>query len=344
MNNRELLSELDKTVSGHKKAKIHLINLINTSKIRYNQKWDVDRGADVTDADLLHTGKMLLLGASGTGKTWLVKELARVMDFPLLQIDATRLNPTGAHKGIRPEDLIKLIEETAKEAMHQNPKKYWSLERAMDCMVVFVDEVCKLANAFDSSGTWNQQIQSSLLTIIDNREELAGVTWIFAGAFTKLYSRKKESAGQVKRGIGFYQTTAEAVEGSDIGDEELIKHGLIAEFVGRLSCICELDEFKREDYLDVLMSRVLPRKQKEAKLFNLNMQGPSQVDIDKILDKTVKGGLGVRGLKKEVDALYAEQLFESDISFSSVNSVKSNVHVMDDEEYELFSRGTPSYR
>ncbi len=159
--NRRIYQQLSELVIGHDNAKKVLINLINRSKLRYYQKWGMLQG----DTDLIKLSNCLLVGNSGTGKTHLVESLSKIMKFPLLKIDATDLNPTGASGGIKSEDLYKRISRCAKDAMEEDPETYWSYEGTLDQVVVFVDEVDKLGQKLSTD--WNQHVQSNFLAIFD---------------------------------------------------------------------------------------------------------------------------------------------------------------------------------
>lgn len=104
-SNLDILDELDGYVSGHYEAKKALISLVNRAKIRHHQKWIEGIHKDY----LIQPHKLLLIGQSGTGKTHLVESLQDILDFPLIRIDATKMNPTGAGGGIKEEDLRRIL-------------------------------------------------------------------------------------------------------------------------------------------------------------------------------------------------------------------------------------------
>ncbi len=178
-SNRELLEEFNQSVRGHIEAKKAIIKLVNRSKIRYNQKYKHLN----ENYHTIETNKILLLGASGTGKTFLVETAAKIMNFPLVKIDATELAPASAD-GLTLERLKKLIIEKANNLVESSPN-YHSEAGVIGQTVIFIDEIDKLAKpAGDKSGDWHKRIQASLLTFIEDKQLYRGLSFIFAGAFT----------------------------------------------------------------------------------------------------------------------------------------------------------------
>ncbi len=297
--NIELLQDLEETVSGHMEAKKALINLINRSKHRHHQKF----GLGMAPEYLLSPSKVLLIGASGTGKTHLVESLHRICTFPLVKVDATEFNPTGASGGIKMKDLQDMIHLEAK--MWVSNKKYAgaefnSVEGTIDQTVVFVDEIDKLGRSFDSSGSWNKHVQSNFLTMFDNKDEFSGVSFIFAGAFTDITGVETDT----RSSLGF-TTSKDTAKDKDL-DVAVVKSGLIPELVGRLTGICELDKFTANDYYDILKYRLHPKK-----VMDLAALGVFGIDLDEekgraMALKAYKSGQGVRALQRALEKEYLE--------------------------------------
>lgn len=218
MDNKTLLEELDYYVVGHTEAKKALITLVMRSRLRHFQKYIKEMDSDY----LLQPMKILLMGASGSGKTHLVESLQKITHFPLLRIDATHLGPSGSGGSIKPNDLRKMIIEKATIACDLSPNRYYSVEEAVDSTVVFVDEIDKLGVSFDSSGNWNSHVQSNFLTLFDNKAEFSGLSFVFAGAFTGITKEK-----ETKRSIGF--SFNETIGEDEFLDDQIIKYGLIPE-------------------------------------------------------------------------------------------------------------------
>ncbi len=290
LSNVELLEQYDKLIRGHTQAKKVLINTLNHSLIRHYQKWILQ----LKKSEWIATNKVLLIGGSGTGKTFLLECLQDIIDFPFLRLDATHLNPTGAGGGMKPDKVKELIREYAKQLVMMSRGMYPSVDGTIDRMVVFVDEVDKLATCWESSGQWNRHVQSNFLTLFEDNDEFAGVTWIFAGAFTGLEQDSKSKS------IGFNCAAPTDIVTSQM-DDALIKYGLLTEFVGRITHIVELDKFTREDYRDILVDIIIPKKLKDLACFNVHAINISDEEIDALVERAVKSCQGIRYLKRELD-------------------------------------------
>lgn len=296
MNNNEILSKLNEKVYGHVSAKKTLITLVRRSKMRYLQKW----GHNIKTP--IDTMNCLLVGDSGTGKTHLIESLAGIMDFPFLRIDATSLTPTGNNDGINQKKLRLMILDTAKAYVKGSPEYLnRTVEGAVDQMVVFVDEVDKLANSFDSSGNWNAHVQAGFLTLIDDKQELKGVSWVFAGAFSGI------ERGATTNALGFTGTSTEASK--DITDADIIKEGLIPELVGRIGSISVLDTFTEQDYINILEGGLLESKYDELSSCGVVSAVMNYEDVKELAKTAAESGQGVRSLKRELDNYYLEDEF-----------------------------------
>ena len=194
--NHEILALLDNEVYGHTRAKKVLINALNRSKIRWHQIHSF--GVDPSKA--IELKNVFLLGASGSGKTFLIETLTNICDVPFLKFDATQISPAGGKGNLCVDEIIKEIQVHCSHAAQQSKGLYTAAE-VMNSVVVMIDEADKLARSFDSSGNWNKQVQSNLLQLIDGKTAISGVTFIFAGAFAEtLQNEQKKDASAA---IGF---------------------------------------------------------------------------------------------------------------------------------------------
>ncbi len=308
-SNKQVLEELSKRVIGHDHAKKVLINLVNRSKDRYHQKW-----ALLVEEELTPLSNCLLIGDSGTGKTFLVESLSEVMEFPLVKIDATELNPTGASGGIKKKDLINKVIAHVKEVMEEETvmkvadpsyrSKYHSFDGCLDQVVVFVDEIDKLGQQLSSD--WNAHVQANFLTLFENKGELSGITFIFAGAFTGLDKHGKVN----KKPIGFDHPPEDPKAESGDLSQKIIKFGLIPELVGRMHNICLLDELKEAEYREILLATILPRVQKSLRFLDIPKFNLSEEQIEKLISNAIKSGLGVRALETGVNKILVDIEFD----------------------------------
>ena len=299
--NAEILEEFDKIVVGHTKAKKMLISLVNRSKIGHYHKYL----SQENPTDDIESINCLLVGASGTGKTFMVRTLHKLVSFPLVTLDATRLGPVGGSEGITVKDIAKLIVENARECMVADPLQYFSLEGTIDQTVVFIDEIDKRAKPFESSGTWNLQIQASLLSLLEGEEGLGKVSFIFAGAFSDLRAERG-----VKKSIGFHSAAVEDKKDDDITDRDVIKYGLMPELVGRLSSIVTLDEMTYEMMDKILHEMLIPERLAQLQLMGVDASSAVNAEVeDTMIEEALESGQGVRSLKRGLTTLFNEVEF-----------------------------------
>lgn len=294
MNNHDILTAMNKVVYGHEEAKKTLITLIQRSKIRHYKKWGL------LEPTSLKPMSCLLIGPSGTGKTYMVDSLRKIMKFPYLYMDATHLVPTGAH-GVTCEDLKKRIQKTITTAVEA--KECSSVDGALDQLIVFVDEFDKLAYSFESSGNWNTHTQANFLTLFDSKDTYyTGISWIFAGTFQNCRTEKNGNP------LGFF-TSPTTQDKRTITDDELIQTGLLPEIVGRISSIVELDTFTLEDYYQILTTRLLPAKQATLQELFLTVEFPDSALLIQMAKMAVESAQGVRYLERELNRYYLEAEF-----------------------------------
>jgi len=310
MDNRQALNELDYYVIGHDEAKKALISLVTRSRLRHYQKYMKSMDGEF----LVQPMKVLLLAKSGTGKTHLVESLQKVMHFPLVRVDATQLNPAGSSGGIKQKDLQNMIIETATDVHRNRSLEYPSLEGAIDRTVVFVDEIDKLGRGFDTSGNWNKHVQSSFLTMFDNKVEFSGVSFVFAGAFTNITDKTEDKT----TGIGFTRPN-DREDKRNLLDDEIVKSGLIPEIVGRMTHIIKLDNFDRDMYFYILKEKILPKKLMDLAVYGVFNPEITDDFLVEMAEKAHKSGQGVRYLQRAVDRHFLEIEFTAGINYTLYN-------------------------
>ena len=265
-------------VYGHAKAKKVLEVLYNRSQERYYKK--CVKGETIYPERL----NCLLVGPSGTGKTHLMKTFAESRNIPLLCLDATELMPTGNDTGINKKQLRKLIIEFA----HEQTKKpqFHSPDGVLNQMFIFVDEFDKLATSFDSSGNWNKHVQASFLTMIEDKYELSGISWVFAGAFSMV----REDRARAKS-IGFFSADKMEAVTDLLTEQDIIKAGIIPEMLGRIPLIVQLDEFTLTNYIEIV-DNMLRDKYSELR---------SRVNVKEVAETAMNSGQGVRSIIRQLE-------------------------------------------
>ncbi len=302
MDNKTILEKLGQYVVGHDEAKKVLITMIARSYLRHFQKYI--KGVD--DEFLLSPMKILLIGASGSGKTHLLESLQKILHFPLVRVDATQLIPAGGGGGTNALNLQKAIVTEAREQCEMFPHLYYSVEGAIDKTIVFIDEVDKLGTSWESSGNWNKHVQSNFLTTLDNKDEFAGVSFVMAGAFNEITKAKV-----IKNTIGFHK--GEHKKELSLLDDEIVKSGLIPELVGRITYIVELDKFDAAMYLHILKQKLLPKKRMDLAAYGLMDADISDAELENIALLASKSNQGVRYLHRALDRHFLPLEFDASL-------------------------------
>jgi ATP-dependent Clp protease ATP-binding subunit ClpX len=284
--NAELLQEFNRRVYGHETAKKTLLCMIARARKRHYQKFN-------SECSLAEPYKILLIGNSGTGKTFMMEQLAKMLDFPLLKLDATQLSPGSGNNSTDQKALVKLFTTTINDWLERRKRIGYtdSFEGAKEKLVVYIDEIDKLTCSFESSGNWNKHIQNSLLSVVDNHDEWSGISFVFSGAFADM------ERDMQKQSIGF--NTVTTINQQRLIDDDIIKHGLIPEFVGRLTAVVELDQFNEADYRHIMYEILLPTYRYDI----------SDTDVTNIIARAIISKQGVRYLKRQLDMMTMELEF-----------------------------------
>ncbi len=302
LTNSEILEELNKHVYGHDKVKRTLINAINKARVSYQTNMEY------VDYKGKRSCNVLLMGESGTGKTYIIQTLSMICDFPLLVYDASKIQPNGSSSSnLKVDDVIADIEAACKDHLIANgiEETRATLEEAMSSLVIFIDEFDKLSEHYEGSGgNWNRQIQSHILTMFDNLRYDAGPTFIFAGAFEGLEDNSKKHK---EARIGFTPGTANTTE-ADL-EHMVCKYGILIELMGRIDVVVALDKFTSEQYREILLKTILPETRRSLKLYGINTFSLTNVQIKDIIKKTIDSKQGVRMLRKQVQQLTEELEF-----------------------------------
>jgi len=258
----------------------------------YNNQLIIENGDD----DIIESQKtsVLLDGPTGTGKTLIMKEVAKQMKLPIVIKPATMYATTG-YKGVELQDmLVSLLKETDGD-----------LEAAQRGIIV-LDEFDKLGNSSDkdSSLEIRKAVQQDLLTYIGGSKftvtykgknydfDTSKLTFICLGAFTDMREKKQEHLDE----NGNYE----------VSEEDYINAGIMRELVGRFQLITSTRSLAKEDYIRILKESSISPLNKLVELgkniYNANIVFDEEI-IDIIATEALKKDTGARSLNSVVNSL-----------------------------------------